>query len=102
MVGQEWSDVDLLGCISVAGQEYLAQAVSLDSGQSITFQKLEQTAARLVEFTNEQRQATELTGGDVQVVGRVVDQLIWQLQGYAAADAAGQEEILALFGVSRL
>lgn len=104
MTGQEWSEVDVLGCISVIGQEYLAQAVSLEGGRSVTLPQLEKTAAQLEDFINEQGKATDLIGGDVQVAGRVLDGLLRQLQGYAASSnaAARQEEILTLFEVSLL
>ena len=101
MAGQEWSDVDLLGCISVAGQEFLAQAESMDNGQTLSFSRLRETAAQLEKFTNEQEQTTELIGGDVQVAGRVLDRLLRQLRGYAGSEAAaGQDGILILFEVS--
>ena len=92
--------MDVIGCLSIAGQEYLAQAESLDNGQSLSFSQLEQTAAQLEEFTNEQGQTTELFGGDVQVAGRVLDHLLRQLQSYATSEAAGRDEIAALYEVS--
>ena len=92
--------MDVLGCLSVAGQEYLAQAESLDSGQSLSFSQLKLTAARLEEFTNKQGQTTEPFGGDVQVAGRVLNGLLRQLQGYATSGGAEQNEIAALYEVS--
>lgn len=102
MGGQEWSDVDVLGCLSVEGQEYLAQAKSLDGGQSLSFSQLKLTAARLEEFTNEQGQTPTdlLFGGDVQVVGRVLNGLLRQLQGYTTSNAAEQDDIATLYEVS--
>ena len=95
--------MDFLGCLSVAGQEYLAQAESLDGGQSLSFSQLKLTAARLEGFTNEQRQTTEpLFGGDVQVAGRVLSGLLRQLQAYATSGAAETDEITALYEVSPL
>ena len=101
MGGQEWSEVDVLGCLSVEGQEYLAQAESLDDGQSLSFSQLKLTAAQLEEFTNEQGQTPTdlLFGGDVQVAGRVLNGLLRQLQGYATSDAAEQDDIVALYEV---
>lgn len=96
--------MDVLGCLSVTGQEYLAQAESLDGGQSLSFSQLKLTAARLEEFTNDQGQTNELSlfGGDIQVAGRVLNGLLGQLQGYAISDAAETDEIATLYEVSPL
>ena len=93
--------MDVLGCLSVEGREYLAQAESLDDGQSLSFSQLKLTAARLEEFTNKQGQTPTdlLFGGDVQVAGRVLNGLLRQLQGYATSDAAEQDDIAALYEV---
>ena len=99
LVNQEWGAVDVLKCLSVSGQEFLSQAESLDDGQSLSFTQLEQTAARLKEFTNEQRQTNELFGGDIQVAGRVLNGLLRQLQGYATSQAAELDEMVALYEV---
>ena len=100
LASQEWSEVDVVSCLSVAGQEYLAQAESLDGGQSLSFSQLKLIAGQLQEFTNEQGQATELFGGDVQVAGRVLNGLLRQLQGYATSEGAERNEIAALYEVS--
>lgn len=93
--------MDVLGCLSVAGQEYLAQAVSLNGGQSLSFSQLKLTAVQLEEFTNKQGQTTKPFGGDVQVAGRVLDGLLTQLQGYAtsSSEAVERDEIIALYEV---
>lgn len=95
--------MDVLGCLSIAGQEYLAQAESLDGGQSLSFSQLKLTAARLEGFTSKQGQTTEpLFGGDVQVAGRVLNGLLRQLWGYATSGAVETDEIAALYEVSTL
>ena len=95
--------MDVLGCLSIAGQEYLAQAESLDGGQSLSFSQLKLTAARLEGFTNEQGQTTKpLFGGDVQVTGRVLNGLLRQLRGYATSGAVETDELAALYEVSLL
>ena len=91
--------MDVLGCLSVTGQEYLAQAESLNGGRSLSFSQLQQTASQLEEFTIKQGQTTNLFGGDVQVAGRVLDGLLRQLQGYAASEAVERDEIAALYEV---
>ena len=95
--------MDVLGCLSITGQEYLAQAESLDGGQSLSFSQLKLTAARLEGFTNEQGQTTEpLFGGDIQVAGRVLSGLLRQLGGYATSGAVETDEIATLYEVSTL
>ena len=92
--------MDLLGCISVAGQQYLAQADSLDDGLSLSFSQLEEEAALLDTFTNEQARTTNLIGGDVQVAGRVLDRYLRQLRGHATSEVAAQDEVLNVLEVS--
>ena len=95
--------MDLIGCISVTGQEFLAQAESLESGQSLSFSQLNEAATDLEEFTNEQELTVDqLMGGDIQVAGRVLDGLLRQLNGYSdsSSETPGQDEISTLFAVS--
>ena len=92
--------MNFLKCLSVSGQEFLAQAESLDNGQSLAFAQLEETVTQLKEFTYEQRQTSELFGGDIQVAGRVLNGLLRQLQGYATSQAAELNEMAALYEVS--
>ena len=82
--------MELLGCISVAGQEYLARAESLDDGLSLSLSQLQDEATRLEAFTNEQGHTSNLIGGDVQVAGRVMDQFLRQLRGYASSETVDE------------
>ena len=82
-----WTPPSLLGCISVEGRELLYQAQELEEGQQVLIDSdLAREAEDLRAFISKRRE--NITGGDVQVGGRVIRSLLTQLQGGVALNSS--------------
>ncbi len=86
-----WEQADLIGCVSVEGQLLLTQVSALESGQILSVAELRSAASALTTFTSrfQGNMLLPMVGGDVQVAGRMLSQLLNQLE--ALSDSGGVE-----------
>jgi len=84
-----WTPPTLLGCISVEGRELLYLAQELEQGQQVlTESALGHVTEDLKTFISSSR-GQNISGGDVQVGGRVIRSLLAQLQEGVALNGSG-------------
>lgn len=72
-----WERVDLIGCISVEGQSLLDQVAALERGQLFSSAELRGVASTLA--VSSAHDTPPRVGGDVRVAGRLLSQLVLQV-----------------------